>query len=119
MAANDYHVIVCLLLKYLYDCLKEGKAVDFAALDKLKEQNCINEKYWKYIIRHLYQSGYVEGVGIVKLLGEDDVKLLANFAITPKGIEYLQDDSHMLKAKEFIIDALKATAPDIIKSFIS
>lgn len=119
MAANDYHVIVCLLLKYLYDCLKAGNAVDMAALEKLKERNCINEMYWKYIIRHLYQSGYVEGVGLVKLLGEDDVKLLPNFAITPKGIEYLKDDSQMQQAKDFILDALKASAPDIIKSFIS
>lgn len=28
MAKNDYNVIVCIILAYMYKCLKDGKPVD-------------------------------------------------------------------------------------------
>ncbi len=66
MVKNDYHVIVCKILKYLYACLKNGEDVDS---DKLMD-----------------------------IIGD----LLESYAdyITPKEIEYLNDNRYMLKVAE-------------------
>lgn len=65
---NDYHVIVCKILKYLYACLKNGEDVDS---DKLMD-----------IIGDLPES-------------------YADY-ITPKEIEYLNDNRYMLKVREYL-----------------
>ena len=59
MAQDDYFVIVYKLLKYLYDCLKKGTKASEEILTP--EFFGINEDYWEYIIRNLYQEGYVDG----------------------------------------------------------
>ena len=68
MGKNDYHVIVCKILKYLYACLKNGEDVDS---DKLMD-----------------------------IIGD----LLESYAdyITPKEIEYLNDNRYMLKVREYL-----------------
>ena len=51
-------------------------------------------------MKHLYQDGYVEGLHIVQTLGGGDgVRLEPGFMITPKGIEYLDDNTTMAKVK--------------------
>lgn len=102
MAKDDYHVIVYKILIYLYTCLKQGEKPSFEYLSYEKMK--ISESYWNYILRHMYQEGYVEGISLVQMIGTDDpgIKLLSNFMITPKGIEYLENNSTMNKAKEFL-----------------
>ena len=68
MVKNDYHVIVCKILKYLYACLKNGEDVDS---DKLMD-----------IIGDLPES-------------------YADY-ITPKEIEYLNDNRYLLKVREYL-----------------
>ena len=47
MVKNDYHVIVCKILKYLYACLKNGEDVDS---DKLMDIiGDLPESYADYI----------------------------------------------------------------------
>ena len=55
-------------------------------------------------MKHLHQDGYVEGLHIVQTLGDGDgVRFEPDFMITPKGIEYLDDNTTMAKAKEFVM----------------
>lgn len=111
MAKDDYHVIVYQILAYLYQCLKAGKDVDPELLKpasmyfKINGQD-INYRYWNYIIYHLYESGLVEGIILVKVDGLQYPYPadLSECAITPKGIEYLTDNSFITKAKEFLKD---------------
>ena len=120
MAANDYHVIVYQILAYLYSCLKDGVDVDLASIEKFKEENLINDKYWQYILLHLAECGYVEGLQAVPLLGgKQGVKCTTDFNITPMGIEYLLENSLMQKAKTLLFDAAKAAASPILGHIFS
>ena len=104
MAKNDYHVIAYLILSYLYECLKNGVKPDVEQINHTAPNISIPYTYWAYIIRSLYQDGCIEGVALVDVLGgeEKGVKLKPNFNITPKGIAYLDENSSMNKAKEFV-----------------
>lgn len=114
MAKDDYHVIAYGILAYLYACLKKGEAVslEFLNSDTFK----VNDSYWEYILIHLYEDGYIEGAAIIPVLGKQlrSIKLRPDLMITPKGIEYLQENSMMRKAK----DVAKGIIPDLIMRFI-
>lgn len=105
MARDDYHVIVYQILSYLYKQLKAGEPVDPNMLES-KALFDINEKYRQYIILTLYESGYIRGLKAEEkkyIDGEININFydLDKCQITPKGIEYLTDNSFMQKAKEF------------------
>lgn len=115
MAKDDYHVIVYQVLAYLYQCLKKGIPVEAKNL----EHNCkyfqINKNYWAYILYHLQEMNFIEGLGFVEVDGADyplPVELEC-CRITPMGIEYLCDNSFMAKAQKFIKEA-----KDIISPFV-
>lgn len=110
MAKNDYYVIAYLMLSYLYECLKSGVTPDIQQISHDAPNIGIPYSYWCYILRHLRQDGYVEGVAMVKTLGDEGIKLLPGFMITPKGIEYLDENSSMAKAKDFVMK-LSCLAP--------
>lgn len=104
MAKNDYYVVIYRVLAYLYACLKAGEN---ANLDYLKYDTSafpINENYWQYILMHLFDDGLIEGVVIVPVIGEQLklVKLTPITTITPKGIEYIEENSVMQKTKAFL-----------------
>lgn len=72
----------------------------------------IGDSYWEYIIRQLYKEGYVEGVTTFKYMGDIDerVRINKNFKITPKGIDFLESNSFIAKAKKFLKD-IKESLP--------
>ncbi len=99
MAKNDYYVIVCKILCYLYDRLKNGKPIDVNYLSYAGGQFQIDESYWNYIIVNMEKEGLINNVMIVSV---DDQKPYAVFnemiEITPYGIAFLQENSMMKKA---------------------
>lgn len=98
MPQNDYFVIVYKLLKYLYDCLKKGRRPAPEILSA--EFFGIADGYWEYIIRNLYQEGYVEGVTLTRLNNKPSYpSIQPHFNITPKGIQYIQENSVFEKIK--------------------
>lgn len=106
MAKDDYHVIVYQILAYLYQCLKRGVMVEAKNL----EHNCkyfqINQNYWVYILYHMQEDGLIKGLSFIDI---DGMELpypadLECCRITPRGIEYLCDNSFMEKAKQFLKD---------------
>ena len=104
MSKDDYFVIVYRLLKYLYGCLKSGKPAKYEVL--CADFFGVEDSYWEYIIRNLYIDGYVDGMMLVSLIGKLDkgVKIFDNFMITPKGIEYLSENSIFQKVKGIVKD---------------
>lgn len=106
MAKDDYHIIVYQILAYLYHCLKSGEFPNTGGMDIFRERAGINNRYWHYILIHLLEDGYIEGASIVPVVGtrENKVRFNPDFAITPKGIGYLEDNSFMQKAKKFVTD---------------
>ena len=104
MAKDDYFVLVYKLLEILYLTLKSGKVV---TNDKLKELGeGIPLDYWEYILKTLNHEGYIVGVLPISSLSGDSIKI-TNLQITPKGIEYLQDNSKMQKVGEFLKNSLQ------------
>ena len=103
MAKDDYFVLVYRILTYLYYCLKEGIKPDMEYLTYNTKYFPICESYWKYIIENMFADGYISGVAVGKGLnrGVGKIKVI-DMKITPRGIEYLEDNSNMQKAKEFL-----------------
>lgn len=113
MSKDDYFVIICRVLAYLYECLKNGEAPSSEYLTYGTDAFPINQRYWTYIMKNLQLSGYIDGVAIVSITGSiKDVKLTENLEITPLGIEYLQNNSTIEKAKKFL-KTLKEICPGL------
>ena len=105
MAKDDYHAIVYQILSYLYKQLKAGEDIEAARLTP-EGLFSINDKYWKYIMLNLYKEGFIRGIYAKEHEYNDgsaaiDIDLLEKCQITPKGIEYLTDNSFMKKAHTF------------------
>lgn len=109
MAKDDYHVIVYQILSYLYTKLKSGEQVEADAINYDSKYFLINEKYWQYIMINLLKDGYIEGIMAEEKHFVSGTKIiidhLENCQITPKGIDYLTDNSFMAKAKELLNSA--------------
>lgn len=105
MAKDDYFVIVCKILCYLYDRLKNGKPVDLNYLSYNGRQFNIEESYWNYIIVNMRKEMLVDNVTIIEI---DGVKPYPRYdemiEITPIGIAFLQENSMMKKALNVIKD---------------
>ncbi len=114
MARDDYFVVAYRILAYLYACLKEGEQVDVDYILPESPALNINRDYWEYIICHLYEDGYLEGVSLLNVIRKRTpaIKLTDRVMITPKGIEFLQNNSAMAKARDFL-KTLKETIPGL------
>lgn len=114
MAKDDYHVLAYRILAYLYACLKDGTKPDLNYLSYDSKVFNIAESYWEYIITHLYEDGLVEGIYLIPMSGRSNpgIKYDTNFMITPKGIEFLQNNSSMNRAKEFL-KTIKEVVPGL------
>lgn len=112
MAKDDYYVIVYQILAYLYQCLKSGTDIDTEMLMPDSHLLRVNEKYWQYIIYNLTKDGYIEGVKIITMDNLDTayVASIENCMITPKGIEYLCENSTIKKAIKYLKE-IKAIVP--------
>lgn len=99
MAKNDYFVIAYKILTYLYECFKAGEKPDinFFGADALK----INNGYWVNVMESLYNEGCIMGISIISSAGIQGIKVM-DLKITQKGIEYLQENSFITKAKDFL-----------------
>ena len=103
MAKDDYHVIVCYILSYLYGCLKRGEKPSRDYLSLSRYPGMIPESYRNYIYIELAKSRFLTGIiwGDVPVLGSGTETILKSFdkaQITPNGIEYLQNDKTIEKA---------------------
>lgn len=102
MAKDDYFVIVYQVLKYLYECLKNGKQPEPCYLRS--SMYSIPESYWEYILSSLIHDRYIAGITVTKVKGGVVYGDLQDATITPKGIEYLFENSLLEKAKRTLKD---------------
>ncbi len=112
MAKDDYFVIVYHICKYLYEQLKQGKTIDVEAIQPINKHFAINQKYWEYIISNLYSENYITGITVYRADDEIHITDLENISITPKGIEYLQEN-RMLKKVANTLRTIKEITPMI------
>lgn len=105
MAKNDYHVIVYYILSYLYHCLKMGETPQAETLSLFNYPAEIPETYGNFIYMELSRHGFISGAvwGQVPVAGKGWVKVLKSLAglqITAEGIDYLENNSTMVKTWE-------------------
>ena len=107
MAKDDYHVIVYQILAYLYNCLKKDIKIETKYLEAQGELFNINTQYWQFIMYNLYADGLIDGITLTKTWGEKYplISELENIGVTPKGIQFLTDNSFISKAAEMLKDA--------------
>jgi hypothetical protein len=109
MPKNDYHVIACYILSYLYMCLKEAKTPEEEYLGLLRYPAEIPESYKEYIYVHLEEAGYMTGLlcGNISALQRAKQPIPRSYKdaqITPKGIDYLMNDTSMEKVWQNVKD---------------
>lgn len=117
MASNDMQVLMYKILKYLYECMKlskEARLEDFSYNSKLFD---IPKNYWLEIIYTLVTHGYIKGFKVyenkykdVKLYIENDPP----FKITYEGVIFLEENSGMKKASEFVKDSFNVVLSSLL-----
>ena len=100
MAKDDYFVIAYRILAYLYACFKAGEDAD---LDMISPAALgINNGYWVNMLESLSREGYVLGASFPSAIGGIRGAKITGLKITQKGIEFLQENSTMQKAAQFL-----------------
>lgn len=97
MAKDDFFVIVFMVLSKVYRANKQDIAVTQEDLDLWGTE--YNRGYWNHIILDMLDQGWISGVSPVSLLYGKGYKADEVY-ITPAGVEYLETNSMMHKAKE-------------------
>ena len=110
MAQNDFFPIVYRILAALYKNLKEEKKNDKGLFDTTL-YSC-KQGFLDYIIKFLIDEKYIANVKYQYYDNKIHFSDFSDMQITPKGIEYLQDNSMMEKTKMFLKD-IKASIPFI------
>ncbi len=114
MAKDDYFVIAYKILSYLYVCMKIGEVPDLSYLHYDTEDFPVCRAYWNDIFSNLIEEGYIRGVAAVPVLGQTthSIKLTEKLKITPAGIAYIQENSMMQRARNFLKE-IKETIPGL------
>lgn len=112
MAKNDYFVLAYRMLAYLYDCLKKEQKPSWEYMMYETKQFPIHEDYFVYLMEQLYTGGYIEGILLFPQNGYCGIKDAPGIRITPKGIEFLQENNCMKRAAMFLA-SLKEAVPGL------
>lgn len=112
MAKDDFHVIVYQILSYLYQCLKKGVDIDTKMLSAnspyfIVHGSPLSDRYWCYILWQMQSMGLIEGIMFSEKIDNlpfERPMRWNNCMITPKGIDYLTDNSFIQRAKRFLED---------------
>lgn len=106
MSNDDMRVIIYKILTYLYECMKQGKKPSFDLMKAESQLLHIPQPYWYDVLEEMIDAGYIKGIrrysNIIESGWEDE-----GIRITLKGVEFLEEDSAMKRAKDFLGDAFQ------------
>lgn len=109
MAKDDMEVIMYKILKYLYECMKKDvkpQLEDFSWDSKLFQ---IPQSYWCKIIMTLVEKGCIAGFKIIgNTKDAPTIQTDRPFEITFEGVQFLEENSRMQKAKEYCAETFNA-----------
>ena len=104
MAKDDYHYLVFRTLTYLYGVLQCKYSFDekvfLKTVDRTKDG--ILEEYLTRVLKFMTDDGLITGLVFAKAWGNECILAndLKNMAITPKGLDYLTENSIMNELKK-------------------
>ena len=112
MSASDFSVVSYKVLAFLYQCIKDGVKPTYEKAEEITE---VNRVYWETVLSDLVDRGFVKA----NVIKPSDSTRYGDVRITSDGVDYLEENPKMRKAKEFLgsafdvalhvaIEALKA-----------
>ena len=110
MAKNDYFVLAYRILKYLYACFMAGEPADLSMYGP--DALGINNGYWVNMLESLSREGYIIGVDFPTAIGTIRSAKCSDVRITQAGIVFLQENSQIAKAADFL-RTIKETVPGL------
>lgn len=117
MASNDMQVLMYKILKYLYECMKLGKEARLEDFFYSSELFDVPKNYWLEVISTLVAHGYIKGFKIYENKYKD-VKFYVEtnppFKITYEGVIFLEENSGMKKASEFVKDSFNVVLSSLL-----
>lgn len=105
MSNNDYDVIVCKVLVYLY---KKYKRIDVPKdyLTPMTKDFPVCQETFDETLAMMLGEGLIKGFEYIEAFGGDEIIVLeSNIKITPTGIHYLKDNYIMRSLVEKIPEA--------------
>lgn len=121
MAKDDYEVVACKILVYLYACFKGKVVFNRKVFEEAISADSFPEGYLARVLRMMQKDGLVDGVQFTKAWGNVYIIIsdLSGMEITSKGIDYLKNNSTMQKVLEFIkegADLIASLIPLVIQA---
>lgn len=105
MASDDMHVVMYKILAYLYWCMKSGATPERRHYAPGGDVIDVPEQYWAHVIKELVDHRYVTGFVVAREWGGGLIVKEVDPAITMEGVEFLQENSTMRKALNFLKEA--------------
>ena len=102
MANDDINVVIYKILKYLYECKKAGKQPRHEDVMYNASLLRIPEAYWMDILLELNRKGLIRGINSIITKDGTIVTLTDEFGITLDGMQYVDENSMMAKASEYL-----------------
>lgn len=119
MVKDDMRVIMYKILKYIYECMKNGREAeleDFAWECRLFS---VPESYWCEIITTLVRRGYITGFEIIEHTKDrPQIQTDRPFKITYEGVQFLEENSGMQKAKDFCSEKFNVVLSAVIGAMV-
>lgn len=119
MAKDDYHFLVFKILTYLYGCMQcKFPFEKIVFLKRIISDNDVAEEYVTRILQDMQEDGLIKGLVFKKTWGNE--YLLVNdyedMKITPKGIQYLHENSMMEKVKKAVLEGVPGAIMELVKN---
>ena len=115
MAKDDMDVIIYKILRYLYECMKNGRKPvmeDICCKCKLFD---IPYRYWCSIIRELMDKNLVRGFRYTVVKGDPLIDIWDDASITMDGVHFLEENSGMAKARQLLGSAFEIVLDTVLK----
>lgn len=109
MAKDDMAVAMYRILCYLYACMRKGIEPDEGEYDHVALGIC--ERYWNDIVRELFRDRLVTGLMVIPH-GDDARIVLQRPRPTLAGVQFMEENSAMARARDFLV-AAKAVVPGL------
>ena len=118
MAKDDMRIIMYKILRYLYECNRKGVAPCFADMCHHCKLFHIPQEYWAQIMLEMIEKGFVRGFSVRKTKDGVLIQPHDRPQITFDGVEFLEENRAMQKAKAHLGEAFEIVLDSIISAIL-
>lgn len=119
MADNDMDVIIYKILQYMYECMKVGVSPRLEDINYDSPMLRIPRQYWIQILQEMQASGFVNGFIFIEHKQNILMHMNDTARITLIGQQYLRDNSHMKKARDFLGESFQSVLSATVQAIMA